>query len=148
MENEMNAQRAELRELEKRIAKREDGLDHKVDLLNKKEHYIESLERSLALKRKEISAEQAELEQLMEQEKVNLHKISELSKEDATSLLHAPAGDGVAEESAEMIARYVADAKENASARRVKSWASPSSATPATTVRKASSLQSNCPATT
>jgi ribonuclease Y len=121
MENEMNTQRGELRELEKRIAKREDQLEHKVDLLNKKEHYIEGLERSLALKRKEINTEQAELERLMEQQKATLHKISELSKEDATAMLLRRLETELQKECAEMVARMVNEAKENAErqARRI-----------------------------
>jgi len=66
VETEMKSRRGELRTLERRIAKREDNLDRKVDVLNKKEHYIETLERNLAQKRKEINAEQAEMERLME----------------------------------------------------------------------------------
>ncbi len=121
LENEMNTQRGELRELEKRIAKREDQLEHKVDLLNKKEHYIEGLERSLALKRKEINTEQAELERLMEQQKATLHKISELSKEDATGMLLRRLETELQRECAEMVARMVNEAKENAErqARRI-----------------------------
>jgi ribonuclease Y len=87
LEAEGNTQRAELREAEKRLTKREDGLEHKLDLLNKKENYVESLERSVAAKRKELNAEQAELERLMEQEKITLHKLSELTREEAQQLL-------------------------------------------------------------
>ncbi len=112
--SERNTQRAELRETEKRLSKREDGLEHKLDLLNKKEHYIETLERSLALKRKEINAEQAELERLTEQEKITLHKLSELSREEAQQLLLRRLEDELQKECAELVARRISEAKENA----------------------------------
>jgi len=114
LEKEMNAQRAELRDLERRLTKREDSLERKVDVLNKKEHYIENLERSLAQKRKEINAEQAELERLMEQEKITLHKLARLSREEAEHLLLKRLEAELQKECAEMVARYVSDARENA----------------------------------
>ena len=125
LEREMSTQRGELRDLEKRLTKREDNLERKVDLLNKKEHYIESLERNLALKRKEINAEQAELERLMEQEKITLHKISGMSREEAEKLLLRRLEGDLERECAELIARKVSDAKENAErqARRILSIA-------------------------
>ena len=114
VETEMKSRRGELRTLERRIAKREDNLDRKVDVLNKKEHYIETLERNLAQKRKEINAEQAELERLMEQEKINLHKISRLSREEAEQLLLKRLENALERECAEMVARKVSAARENA----------------------------------
>jgi len=114
LEVETNTQRAELRETEKRLSKREDALEHKLDLLNKKEHYLETLERSLALKRKEINAEQAELERLTEQEKITLHKLSELSREEAQQLLLRRLEGELQKECAELIARRISEAKENA----------------------------------
>ena len=113
LETEGNAQRSELRETEKRLTKREDGLEHKLDLLNKKETYVESLERSVAAKRKELNTEQAELEHLMEQEKITLHKLSELSREEAQQLLMRRLEDELQKECAELVARRMAEAKEN-----------------------------------
>ena len=121
LETELGASRTELRDLEKRLAKREDNLERKVDVLNKKEHYIESLERNLALKRKEINTEQAELERLVEQEKISLHKISRLTREEAEKLLLSRLEEELQKECAEMVARRVSEAKESAErqARRV-----------------------------
>jgi ribonuclease Y len=114
LEKEINAQRAEVREQERRVSKREDSLEHKVDLLNKKEHYIEGLERSLAEKRKEINTERADLESLMEQQKITLHKISGLSADEARDLLLKRLENDLQKECAELVARRMAEAKENA----------------------------------
>jgi ribonuclease Y len=114
LEKEISTQRGEVRDQERRVAKREDSLEHKVDLLNKKEHYIESLERSLAEKRKEINTERAELENLMEQQKITLHKISGLSLDEARDLLMKRLEVDLQKECAELIARRTSEAKENA----------------------------------
>ena len=121
LESDLGTRREELRHLEKRLTKREDNLERKVDVLNKKEHYIETLERNLAQKRKDINAEQAELERLMEQEKITLHKISQLSRPEAEKLLLRRLEGDLEKECAEMVARHVADARENAErqARRI-----------------------------
>ncbi len=114
LEKEMSVQRSERRNLERRLSKREDNLERKVDVLNKKEGYIEGLERSLAQKRKQINAEQAELERLMEQEKITLHKLARLSREEAEKLLLRRLEADLQKECAEMVARHISDAKENA----------------------------------
>ena len=114
LEEEIATRRGELRGLEKRVSKREDNLERKVDVLNKKEHYIETLERNLAVKRKEINGQQADLERLMEQEKIALHKISRLSREEAEQLLLRRLEGELQKECAEMVARHVAEAKESA----------------------------------
>ena len=114
LEAETDAQRVELRSGERRLSKREDNLERKVDVLNKKEHYIETLERNLAQKRKAINSEQAEIERLMEQEKINLHKISQLSQSDAEKLLLRRLENDLEKECAELVARKVSDARDNA----------------------------------
>lgn len=121
MEKEIADLRAEVRETEKRLSKREDNLDRKVDVLNKKEHYIETLERNLATKRKEISAEQAKLEEMVEQEKATLHKISNLSAAEAEKLLLKRLEQDLERECAELIQKRMTETKETAEreARRV-----------------------------
>ena len=121
LEGETSVRRAELRDLERRLSKREDNIERKVDVLNKKERYIETLEQNLAAKRKDINAQQAELERLTEQEKISLHKIARLSREEAERLLQRRLESDLEKESAEMVARHVAEAKENSErqARRI-----------------------------
>ena len=67
----------------------------------------------MAAKRKELNTEQAELEHLMEQEKITLHKISELSREEAQQLLMRRLEGELQKECAELVARRMAEAKEN-----------------------------------
>ena len=42
----------ELKQQERRLSKREDNMDHKMELLTKKERYIDTLSANFALKEK------------------------------------------------------------------------------------------------
>jgi len=114
LENETANQRQELREMEKRLSKREDNLERKVDVLNKKERYIENLENSLTLKRKELADQQADLEKLFEEERAMLHKISGMSKSEAEQRLMDTLNKEMEAECAKLISDRVRDAKDNA----------------------------------
>ena len=114
LEEEVSSQRKELRELEKRIQKREDNLERKVDLLNKKERYIENLEQSLAVKRKELADQQAELERLLEEEKSTLHRITGLSRQEAERQLMQRLENELEGECAKLISDRVSSAKDTA----------------------------------
>jgi len=113
-QKELREGRQEIRGAEKRLTKREDSLDHTVDILTKKEKYIEKLERNLATKRRELNEEQAELERVMEQEKINLHKISGLSRSDAESMLLKRLESEMTRECAQLVSRHVEKAREEA----------------------------------
>ena len=47
-------QRVELRQFERRLSKREDGIDRKTELVNKKEKYLETFERDLGARQKQL----------------------------------------------------------------------------------------------
>jgi len=121
MERELQEARKEIRDSERRLAKREDGLDRKVDVLNKKEKYIERLEQSLSDKRREINEQQARLESLVEQEMLNLRRISGLSPDEAREALFKRLEREMDRECAELVSRRLEEARENAErqARRI-----------------------------
>jgi hypothetical protein len=54
-EKETQDTRHELRQLEKRLSKREDNLERKIDILTKKEKYIESMASNLSNKEKDVT---------------------------------------------------------------------------------------------
>ena len=54
-EKETQDTRHELRQLEKRLSKREDNLERKIDIMTKKEKYIESMTSNLATKESEVN---------------------------------------------------------------------------------------------
>jgi ribonuclease Y len=111
-EKETQEIRHELRQFERRLSKREDALDRKVDLLNKKEHYIETLERTLATKRSDIEAKDAQLRDLLEQEKLTLQKVSSLSQEEAKKVVLGRVENEVQRECQDLVGKRVNEAKE------------------------------------
>ncbi len=113
-EKETQEVRHELRQFERRLAKREDALDRKVELLNKKEHYIESLERTLSNKRAEIETKENELQELVEQHKLTLHRLSQLTPEEAKKMVLTRVETEVQHEAEDIINKRVNDARETA----------------------------------
>ena len=86
-ERETQETRMELKQQERRLSKREDNLERKMELLTKKERYIDTLSANFALKEKKIDEKRLELEKIIEEENRSLLKISNLSREDAEKLL-------------------------------------------------------------
>ena len=76
IEKETQETRHELRQLEKRLSKREDNLERKIDILTKKEKYIESMASNLSNKQSELGKKEIQLDDLIQEEKNNLYKVS------------------------------------------------------------------------
>ncbi len=87
IEKETQETRHELRQLEKRLTKREDNLERKIEILTKKEKYIESMASNLSNKESELGKKKIQLDDLIQEEKNNLYKVSGLSGEEAEKLL-------------------------------------------------------------
>lgn len=79
--------RKELKESERRLAKREDSLERKMDLLNKKEKKLEKDDSHLKTREAQITERQNELEQLIEEERSTLYRVTQLSKADAEKMV-------------------------------------------------------------
>ena len=62
---EINARRNEQRETERRLTKREDGLDRKLDALTTKEKYLSDFETKISEREKTVVVKDAELDQLI-----------------------------------------------------------------------------------
>lgn len=116
-ERELQAKRQEQAAAEKRLAKKEDGLDRKFDLLSKKENYLETKEKSLNKRSEALDVREQELERLLEEEKQTLYRITELSKEEAQKLLLEKLEKDFEHEKETLIARAVERAKEGAESR-------------------------------
>ena len=114
IESELQDARNELRSWEKRLNKREDGLDNKVDILNKKERFIERAEQDLKNRGDRLKNKETELDKVIEEERVMLHKVSGLSREEAEKLLLAKLDSELEHETAELVAHRLEKAKEEA----------------------------------
>ncbi len=89
VEKENAGARVEIRTQEKRLVKREDALDRKVDILNKKERYIEGLEKKFINRQNRIQEREREIDEIIKEERARLHEITGLSRGDAEKMLLA-----------------------------------------------------------
>ena len=113
-EKETQETRMELKQQERRLSKREDNLERKMELLTKKERYIDTLSANFTLKEKKIDEKRLELEKIIEEENRSLLKISNLSREDAEKLLLSRLEKELDIKCAEVISKKITEAKENA----------------------------------
>ena len=113
-EKETQETRMELKQQERRLSKREDNLERKMELLTKKERYIDTLSSNFALKEKKLDEKRLELEKVIEEENNALLKISHLSREDAEKLLLSRLEKELDIKCAEVISKKITEAKENA----------------------------------
>ena len=86
-EKETQELRQELRQFERRLTKREDGIDKKAELVGKKEKYVENLERELTVRQKQLGEKEQEFQKLLQEEKEQLYKVANLTREEATDTL-------------------------------------------------------------
>jgi ribonuclease Y len=86
-ERETRERREESAGLEKRIQQRESNLDRRADLLEKKEREIEEKLRSLRGQEDALKAKADELNKILAEEKEQLHRISNMSADEARILL-------------------------------------------------------------
>lgn len=113
-EKETQETRMELKQQERRLSKRDDNLERKMELLTKKERYIDTLSANFALKEKKIDEKRLELEKVIEEENNALVKISNMSREEAEKLLLSRLEKEIDIKCAELISKKITEAKENA----------------------------------
>ncbi|MEK7866966.1 MAG: ribonuclease Y [Planctomycetota bacterium] len=106
--------REELKGLERRILKREDALDKKLEQMQRREKQLEQLETDYKAKIGEVEGQRTQIAQLLSQQKEQLHRISGMSRDQATTLLLEKLEREVAQENAEFIKRSVERARETA----------------------------------
>lgn len=83
LDNDIKGERNELKQVEKRLLKREDNLDRKTEMLDDKEAQLRGLEEKLDLKTRDINAREEEVGAIIAEQKTTLHQISKLSPEEA-----------------------------------------------------------------
>jgi ribonuclease Y len=75
------------RDQEKRLEKRGDLLDQKLDLINRKEREFESVQRFLAEQQEDLNKRSAEVKLVLAEQREVLHRQSQLSPEEARAVL-------------------------------------------------------------
>ena len=116
-EEEIAQARAELRELERRLSKKEDNVDRKLDVLTKKDKQLEVRERQLAKSREDIELREQELDRMFEEQKQTLYRIAELDRDAAEKLLLSRIERDLEHEMEGVVARCVERTKEICEAR-------------------------------
>ncbi|HHT9119194.1 MAG TPA: ribonuclease Y [Candidatus Hypogeohydataceae bacterium YC41] len=113
-EKEIQEARAELKQAEKRLDRREDNLERKLEIITKKERYIEGLQNQLHTRLKEVEDKELQLRKALEEETKTLLTISGYSREEAERRLMASLEKEIEEECAKLIASALKKAKETA----------------------------------
>ena len=124
-EKELTDRRGELRQLERRVLKKEDAMEARAGDIQKRERHIESMRTSIEKKEQGIQTRDRELQQIIEEEKRTLHKVAGLSKEEAVKMLIEKMEPELEREKADLIEKRMAVAKDNAEteAKRIISMA-------------------------
>ncbi len=113
-EKETESTRAEFREQEKRLAKREDTLDRKLDSLTSKEDNLDKATEALERRGSEMHKREQEVESILRQQRDQLLRITDLSLDEAKALLLERVEDDVKDEAARMSRRIIDDAEHDA----------------------------------
>jgi ribonuclease Y len=124
-EKQIREERNELRQYENRVTKKEDVIDKRADELQRREQSVDARSKNIDRKEVEVTGKEREVTKIIEEEKVTLHKIAGLTKEDAVKLLLDKLEPELEKEKADLIKKRLDAAKENAEgeARRVISMA-------------------------
>ncbi len=111
---EGDALRAEMRENEKRLAKREDNLEGKLDTLVTKERNLEQVVKKLATRADELTQKEQDAEALLAQRRETLLKISGMSVEEAKRTILDDLRHELDRDAALLVERTISAAKDEA----------------------------------
>jgi len=113
-ENETKEMRAELKKREKRLTQKEENIDRKLEQLERRDGSIAKKERQLTEKEEGLRKEEARYEALIQEQKVQLEKISGLTAEEAKNLLIKAMEREARYEGAKLIKRIENESREQA----------------------------------
>jgi len=112
--NEAGQVRAELRETESRLSKREDTLDRQTEMLQQRENTLKQRDQELEKRLHNLSAKDKQLSVLLAQQKNQLLKITAMDINEAKQLLLKRLEDECEHEMSSLIQRKVEEANETA----------------------------------
>ena len=113
-EQETAETRGELKTAERRLSKREDSVDKKMEVLTTKERKIEVAEQKLAERESDIEARSEKVDEALAQQRSELLRISRLSAEQAKQLCLQRIEQEVEREAGDLVDRIITHAEENA----------------------------------
>jgi len=113
-DRETERTRQELRGEEKRIAKREDLIDQKLETINSKERMVETAQRAVTEKEKSLATKDRHLNEVIAQQKSQLLKVANLTLEEARELLLGRVEKDMQKEMSQLIEKRLQEAQETA----------------------------------
>lgn len=116
-ERETADTRKELKETERRLTKREDNIDKKMDVLDTKERKLEEQTADVAAREADVEAKSSEVAELLERQRAELLRISNLTPEQARDQCLSRLEQELQREAGQMTERILTDAEENAKSR-------------------------------
>ncbi|MBX3367273.1 MAG: ribonuclease Y [Phycisphaeraceae bacterium] len=113
-ERETESARAELREVERRLAKREDLLDRKEETLAQRDSSNSKQAETLRAREEKLGAKEAQIAALVEQQTQKLHQIADLSRDQAREELLLRIEQDCRQDVAKLTRRITEQAEEDA----------------------------------
>ncbi|MFA5096022.1 MAG: ribonuclease Y, partial [Candidatus Omnitrophota bacterium] len=113
-ERETKERRQEISNMEKRLAQKEENIDRRLDLLEKKEKELESKHDNIRRQEDGLKAKDAQLHSLIAEEKERLQKISSLSAEEAKQILLGRMNEELNNEKAALIKKQEEEVRSTA----------------------------------
>lgn len=117
LDKEAQERRAESQNLEKRLIVKEENIDHKVEIIEKKERDIAEQEQKLNARKRAFDQREKQLSELESEQRRVLSKLSGLSPQQAKEMLLSRMRDETKYEAAVMIRRIEDQARETADKR-------------------------------
>ncbi|MDP3979988.1 MAG: ribonuclease Y [Chlamydiota bacterium] len=114
LEKEIKTRQQEVIGLEKRVIQKEEAVDKRMEVLHKKEGALQQHEKLLEEQKISLHQKQDVLDRLINEEKENLQKISNLTREEARRMLLDKVHEDVRQESAAIIKQIESEARESA----------------------------------
>ncbi|RMG37619.1 MAG: ribonuclease Y [Planctomycetota bacterium] len=114
LEAEIQKQRDELREEERKLIRREEAIEERQQEFVKRERMLDQTHAQLSERQKAIEVRERELDRILRQEQEQLYKISGLSKDAATEMLLDRLDRQLREETGALILKHRAELKERA----------------------------------
>ncbi|HYE03364.1 MAG TPA: ribonuclease Y [Phycisphaerales bacterium] len=116
-ESDAEGARREIRETERRLAKREDLLDKKLETLTSKEEEVTRAAESLRERQERVQARETELEQVVAQQRARLTEMAHMSEAEARSELLRRVEDEVRLDLAKVVHKLTEEAESEAQRR-------------------------------
>ena len=114
---ETQSVRGEFREEEKRLSKREDLIDQKMETLAVKERSAEMAEKAISEREKSLAAKDRQLNDLIAHQKTQLMKVANMSMAEAKQVLLSQVEREIEREASQLVQRKLEQAEETAEAK-------------------------------